>query len=161
MESGEVNCNLIITCRKGHERAVLRDVLDLLFPYDTRIKGWITSGGRICLQTALTYENLATLFQRYPVRNLLATRLVLCSVRISSNLIDSLEELLAKCCQTTKLFRRLSIKLKAKDGWRQDYFAKLKPYLQLCLGGQWDGVIEKTSSHLLLEIKITPKPANG
>ncbi|MGB9786582.1 MAG: hypothetical protein ACPLRJ_04825 [Infirmifilum uzonense] len=160
MEHSEINCNLIIACRKGHEKAVLRDVMDLLFPSDPKVRGSILSGGKLCVETTLDLKSLGKLFRQYPIRNLLSIRAVMRSIEFPGDIITGIRELLKETCKDAVRFRRITIKIRASEGWRQEYFARIAETLRGCYGGYFEGVIEKEGSLLLLEIKIPLKWGN-
>lgn len=154
MEPSEIKCKIIAACNRGHEKAVLRDILDLLFPYDAKVTGKIIAGGKLCFQTSLNLETIALLFRRYPIRNLLSLRYILSMIPARENILDGIIWLLEENCKNRKLFRKISVRIKGSDGWRQEYFDKIKVMLKECQGGILDGILEYEGGNLLLEAKV-------
>lgn len=154
MEHGEVICKVIVTASAGHERAVLRDFLDLVFPYDNGVVGFIEGKGKICIKTRLGAGELRRLLERYPIRNMLSVRYVLLSVESTGSLEDDLRKLVKEARDKGVKMQKIHVKLKARDGWKQEYFNLLRDLVKRDDGESVSALIEKTSGFVLLEVKI-------
>ncbi|QOJ78379.1 hypothetical protein IG193_06375 [Infirmifilum lucidum] len=153
MEHGKVGCRLIVSAARGHERAVLRDLLDLLFPYDNSVD-YSTVNNRICIKTTLDLNAVSRILGRFPVRNLVSARYVLLSEEAKPNLEEGLKRLCSRMCGSNIRFRKVSVRLRSREGWRQEYYYLIRECLQECTGGSADAYIEFFNGILVLTLKV-------
>ncbi|MEM0376461.1 MAG: hypothetical protein QXI90_01610 [Thermofilum sp.] len=118
---------VVATAERGHERAVLRDLLDALFPYDHDVKGTLC-GWNICIETSLHLEDLRKLLHTFPIRNLIAVRYVLAALDPlpAGELARELSRVLA---DSGLKVRKIRVRLSSRIGWSQEYFAAIKKAL--------------------------------
>jgi len=154
MECIERNCSLIVSVVRGHERAVSRDILDLLFPYDRNVDCFTVSESKICVETKLDQETLRALFMRFPIRNILSARYIVLSEELKTGLEESLKNLCIRAAAKGLRFRKVSVKLKSQDGWRQEYYEQVRRYLLGCANGEGVASIEKVSCKLVLTVRV-------
>lgn len=148
---------LIASARRGHERAVLRDLLDALFPYDHGIKGAIC-GWNICVETSLNLEELQRFLRSFPIRNLLSVRYVLAMLELKD--LGELTRRLPEVLEYAGLkARKLRIRLSSRSGWSQEYFATVKKaLLEKSLLDQrgWLIAVEERGRKIMVSILLKP-----
>jgi hypothetical protein len=119
---------LLVSARKGHERAVLRDLLDALFPYDSAVSGRLEKG-LILVSTSLSLEQLEKALNTLPIRNILSARYVLGFLEnaqpevLAGELSSILEHSGIKAS-------RVKVKLSSRAGWSQEHYGPLQAALR-------------------------------
>lgn len=118
---------VIAVAKRGHERAVLRDLLDALFPYDHEIRGSLC-GWNICIETSLRLEELQQYLSLFPIRNLVTARYVLAAFDPlpAGELTQELVKVLADAGLKV---RKIRVRMSSQRGWSQDCFAAIKKAL--------------------------------
>ncbi len=148
-----MSCRLIVSAARGHERAVLRDLLDLLFPYDNSVD-YMLINSRICIKTTLDLDAVSKILRRFPVRNLVSARYILLSEEAKPNLEEGLKRLCLRMRENNIKFRKVSVRIKSHEGWRQEYYRLIRECLQECAGGGSDAYIEFFNGRLVLTLRV-------
>lgn len=140
---------LVVSTEPGKEKRVLRDVLDLLFPYDSKVEGDYPKRGRVIIRTRLPPERLVKLFLKYPIRGLLNVRLV---ISVYQNLDIMLCRIAIDLCRLDINVEKIRVKI--KHGWRQEYYSKIKNILSRRHGRKngLEILIEEFDGKIALEV---------
>uniref|UniRef100_A0A7J3X6N5 THUMP domain-containing protein n=1 Tax=Thermofilum pendens TaxID=2269 RepID=A0A7J3X6N5_THEPE len=145
---------LLVSARRGHEKAVLRDVLDALFPYDTNVSGR-HEGGLILVDTSLSPEQVESILNMLPIRNVLSARYVLGFLRAPPAVLA--EELCRILERRGVKVRRVRVRLSSRAGWSQEHYAPLHAALRekglLDPGGRYV-VLEEVSGRVAITMVL-------
>ena len=114
---------LIASARRGHERAVLRDLLDALFPYDTGVRGFV-EGWSVYVETALGLEEVRRYLELLPIRNLVSVRYVLAELE-AARAAELPRELPGIVEKAGVKVSRLRVRLTSRSGWSQSMYPAL------------------------------------
>lgn len=151
-----------ISVDSGHEKQVVRDVLDLLFPYDVEVRVTGVSRGRVSLVTRIPAEDLRRIFRRYPVRHILKVKLLRKVLPLSSEVAQTLREIVSFFLEEGVKIRRISVRLEKVEGWSQSAYSMLMRELRtnglLDSGGSLYAVETDGRAVFVFEVLFTRNP---
>lgn len=120
---------VIVSVESGHENRVARDLLDLLFPYDTSVNLKEKKAGKIILNTCIDAEALANLLKKYPVRHLLKVKFVVRRIA-GSDINKVVEEIVSFFTQNRVPVGKISVRLGKLEGWKQEFYTQIMDRLR-------------------------------
>jgi len=119
---------LVVSAKRGHEKTVLRDLLDALFPYDNAVSGWFEDG-LILVRTSLDLEQIENILITMPIRNILSARYVLGFIEVAS--LRRLEHEVCKILEHSGVkAARVKVRLSSAVGWSQERYGLLQAALR-------------------------------
>lgn len=149
---------LLVSARRGHEKAVLRDLLDALFPYDHRVRGAL-EGWTIRVETSIRLDELQQYLDLFPIRNLVTVRYVL-AVREPGHVDKLVEELPRLLAEAGVKASKIRVHLSAGSGWSQEYFRAIKKALiekGLMSKEGWPVAVEEKSGKIVMSVLLKPR----
>jgi len=119
---------LLVSAKGGHEKAVLRDLLDALFPYDNTVSGRLEDG-LVLVSTSLGLEQLEKILNMLPIRNILSARYVLGFLEGARP--EMLADELGRILESSGIrASRVRVKLSSRTGWSQEHYGPLQAALR-------------------------------